>query len=149
MSGIGDCPWDGSQIGLVIGWSIPQSLLHPCPCISCRQSEFWAESFVGGLVSLSLHWGSCLATEGTSSGSVTPVLWITAKVTFIDSWAPPLSLSCPPPPHAHQFQISIHSQGHLAISPISLHTWFWHPHSPHYPLPPSSLSYDYFIPPSK
>ena len=28
VSGIGACPWDGSQVGLVIGWPFSQSLLH-------------------------------------------------------------------------------------------------------------------------
>ena len=41
-----------------VGWPFPQSLLHICPCISCRQDKFWIESFVGGLVSLLLHWVS-------------------------------------------------------------------------------------------
>ena len=26
--GVGACPWDGSQVGPVIGWAFPQSLLH-------------------------------------------------------------------------------------------------------------------------
>jgi hypothetical protein len=46
----------------VIGWQFPLSLLHLCPCASCRQGTFWIRAFVGGLLSLSLHWGSCLAT---------------------------------------------------------------------------------------
>ena len=29
----------------------------PLICISCREDKFWVESFVGRLVSLSLHWG--------------------------------------------------------------------------------------------
>ena len=35
-----------------------------CPCISYRQDKFWVKSIVDGLVSLSLHWGACLATGG-------------------------------------------------------------------------------------
>ena len=30
--GIGACPWSGSQVGLIIGWPVPQSLLYP-PCL--------------------------------------------------------------------------------------------------------------------
>ena len=46
------------------------------PCLHyCRQDKFWVESFVGGLMSLSLHWGSCLDTGGAPN----------------DSWAHPLS----------------------------------------------------------
>ena len=29
VSGIGACPWGGSQAGLVISWPFPQSLFHP------------------------------------------------------------------------------------------------------------------------
>jgi len=29
VSGIGAYPWDGSQVGPVIGWLFPQSLLYP------------------------------------------------------------------------------------------------------------------------
>ena len=54
------CPWDGSLVEPVIGWPFPQSLLH----FSCMQDKFWVENFVGGLVSLRHHWGSCLATGG-------------------------------------------------------------------------------------
>jgi hypothetical protein len=54
----------GLKVVLVIGWPFSQS--QPCfhSCISFRQSEFWVESFVGGLVFLSLHWGSCLDIGG-------------------------------------------------------------------------------------
>lgn len=44
-------PWHGSQVGPVIGWPFPQSLLHPYPWASCRQGEFWVEGFMGGLMS--------------------------------------------------------------------------------------------------
>jgi hypothetical protein len=60
--GIAVCPWDGLQVEAVIGWPFSQSLLPPCAYIICRQDKFWVESFVGGLVSQSLHWSSCLAT---------------------------------------------------------------------------------------
>jgi hypothetical protein len=39
-SGIGSCPWDGSQFGAVISWPFPSSLLCVCPCTSCRQGTF-------------------------------------------------------------------------------------------------------------
>lgn len=42
------------KLGLsLVGHS--QSLFHLCPC------TFWVEGFVGELMSLSLHWESCLA----------------------------------------------------------------------------------------
>ena len=34
----------------------------PHPYSSCRQDKFWVEIFMGELVSLSLHWGSYMAT---------------------------------------------------------------------------------------
>ena len=61
VSEIDACPWDGSQVELVIGWPFLQSLLHLCPCISFKQDKFWVESFVGVLAFTSLHFGSCLA----------------------------------------------------------------------------------------
>ena len=53
VSGLGSCPRNESQVGPVISWPFPQSLLHLCPCRSCRQDIFWVKRFVGGLVSLS------------------------------------------------------------------------------------------------
>jgi hypothetical protein len=51
----------GLKLGqLLVGHPLSLCSL-PCACISY---EFWVESFVGGLVSLSLHWGSCLAIGG-------------------------------------------------------------------------------------
>jgi hypothetical protein len=38
VSETGACPWDGSQVGLVIGWPFPWSLLHPLCLHSCRGS---------------------------------------------------------------------------------------------------------------
>jgi hypothetical protein len=51
VSGIGSCPWNRSQVGPVIGWPFPQSLLHLCHCTPYRQDKFWVKGFVGGLVS--------------------------------------------------------------------------------------------------
>ena len=36
-------------------------LLYLCPCTFCSQDTFWIEGFVGGLLSLSVQWESCLA----------------------------------------------------------------------------------------
>jgi len=38
-SRLGSCPWAGSQFGPVIGRPFPQSLIHLCPCTSCRQEK--------------------------------------------------------------------------------------------------------------
>ena len=40
------------------------SLLHICPWTSFRHEQFGAKSFVGGLMSPSLHCRSCLTTGG-------------------------------------------------------------------------------------
>jgi hypothetical protein len=61
MSWIGACPWFGFKVDLKIGWPFLQSLLHLCVCIAFRREKFGAKSFVVELVSLYLHWGSCLA----------------------------------------------------------------------------------------
>lgn len=53
VAGVDSLPWGRSQ---VIVWLFP--LLH-------RQDKFWVnEGFVGGLLSSSLHWKSCLAPGG-------------------------------------------------------------------------------------
>jgi hypothetical protein len=44
--------------------------------------QLFVESFVGGLVSLSLHWDSCLATGVALSGSISPVLWVPAIISL-------------------------------------------------------------------
>jgi hypothetical protein len=48
--------------GADIGRLFLQTLLYFCPCASCKQDTFWVESFVSGLLSLSFHWESYLAT---------------------------------------------------------------------------------------
>lgn len=53
-------PWDESQVGLVIGWPFSQTLLHIFLVFLSDRTHFLVESFVGELVSLSLHWVSCL-----------------------------------------------------------------------------------------
>jgi hypothetical protein len=40
VSEIGACPWDGSRVGLVIGWAFLQSLVYLCPRIVFRQDKF-------------------------------------------------------------------------------------------------------------
>jgi hypothetical protein len=62
VSWVGSLPWDGSQVGAVIVWPFPKSLLWVYPCIPCRLAIFWVEGFVGGLRSSSLYWKSSQAT---------------------------------------------------------------------------------------
>jgi hypothetical protein len=86
VSGIGACPWDGSQIGwLLVDCSLSFCCIH-LHCISCRQDKFEVKSFVGGLVSLLLHWSFYLATGGSLLRSCIIMLWVTSKDTpLIDS----------------------------------------------------------------
>jgi len=58
-------PWDRSQFGPVIGWSLTPYLFHLCSCTSCRQDTYWVKGFVGRLLSLSLPWESCLTIGGS------------------------------------------------------------------------------------
>lgn len=100
-----------------------------------------------------------------SSGSISPMRWVTDKVTPIDSWVPPLyqvpalSSGCLSPTPSCQLQISIHSNVHMDTSPVPVHTWSWNlslfpspshlpPSSPTHP-DPLSASYEYFTPTSR
>lgn len=56
--------WVSSWVGYCLAYFLSIFFIL-CPCISCRQDKFWIESFVGRLVSLSLHWDSCLAEGGS------------------------------------------------------------------------------------
>ena len=58
--GIGVCPWDGSQVGPVIGWPFPQFLIH-----LVERTNF-GDKFYVWVVSLSFHWGSCMDTGGSN-----------------------------------------------------------------------------------
>ena len=91
VSGVGIYPWDGSQVGTLIGCPFLQSLFHLCPYISFRQDKFWVKSFVGRLVSLSSIGGPAWLQEVASSGSMSPLLVVLAKVTHIELWEPPPS----------------------------------------------------------
>lgn len=73
-----------SRLGPVIGCLFPQSVPFCC-CISCRQDKFWVKRFVAELGSLHLYCMSCL----TTSGSISQVLWVSAKVTHTKSWESP------------------------------------------------------------
>ena len=101
-----------------------------------RWDNFLVESFVGGLMSLSLHWGSCMTTEGdlfrfhVSTG-------ISAKVTHIDSWEFPHLMSLGLPKYSPQPQL-------LAAS--DFHSFPWPSRSlsclsTHITLPPFSSSF--------
>ena len=82
--------------------------------------------------------------QEVNKNPISPMLWVTANVTHIDSQVSVSPWRCPllPPPSVLDF----HFNGHLAISPVLPHTWSWTPHVLPHPLPPSSpppsASYD-------
>jgi hypothetical protein len=67
VSETGSCSWDGSQLGVIIGWPLPPILLYVCLCIFCRQDTFWVKDSVGGFLSLSE-----VETSGFFGNSVMP-----------------------------------------------------------------------------
>jgi uncharacterized membrane protein (DUF106 family) len=70
---IGACPWDGSQVGLVIGWPFPQSLLPPLsPAFLVDRIDF-------GLKVLWVGWYLYCSTGVPA--------WL-QKVAFSDSMSP-------------------------------------------------------------
>ena len=138
MSGIGACPWDGSQFGQGIIWPLPHSLLNLFTCIFSRQAQFCVDMFLVQLVSLTPHWGSCLATVCSLFRVHISLPCISAKITHIDSLVPSnlSSLAHPkdtPPCHPHLLQISINCPGPLVLS-------FHFPHLILFSLPSPFLS---------
>ena len=121
VSEFGSLPWGRSQVWLIIGCLFLQSLLYLYTCISCRQGNFWIG--IGGLVSPSLHWKSCLARGGGYFISLYPSAGLSAKVPPIYSQQPApsqvscFSLKCP---HMDCFSISQISK---SLDP-SHHTWY-------------------------
>ena len=107
VSEFGSLPWGRSQVWLIIGCLFLQSLLYLYTCISCRQGNFWIG--IGGLVSPSLHWKSCLARGVGNFISLYPSAGVSAKVLLIYSQQPApsqvscFSLKCP---HMDFFSIS-------------------------------------------
>jgi hypothetical protein len=82
VSEFGAHPWVRSQVG-----PITDSVSVPF-----RQEQFGGKIFEGGLVSPSVHWSLVHLLEVISSGSISPLLGISAKVTtHISSWDPPPS----------------------------------------------------------
>jgi hypothetical protein len=114
-SGIGSCPWDGSQIGPAIGWPFPQSLLHLCPCISGRQDKFWDKSFVVGLMFLFLYWGSFQATGGGHSTKTNIFLEFSKFLSFrtrLNAWG-------------YLFMCSLHFEKHKIYAFNKIHRIVW------------------------
>jgi hypothetical protein len=54
----------GLKLGQLLFGCFPSLCSLPCTSITCRKDKFLVASFEGVLVSLSLHWGSCLTIGG-------------------------------------------------------------------------------------
>jgi hypothetical protein len=127
VSGIGTCPWDESQVGPIIGWPFPPPFLPLSPV-----SEFLVDKINIGLKVLYIGWYPYWCTrvpdwlqEVACSGSISPMLWVTAMVTPINSWAPPLFQDChnlemlppypiPQTPSVADFHSFLWPSGHLS-----------------------------------
>ena len=82
--GIGACPWAGSQVGLVRGW--------PSVSVQFPKPAFLVDKINVELKVLWVGWYLCHSTgvlawqqEVASSGSISPVLWVTTEAIPIDS----------------------------------------------------------------
>lgn len=131
-------------MGWVSNWaSHSHSLFHLCSCISFRQDRFCAEYFVGRLVFLSFHWGSCLATRSCHCIFYNPTARSVRKVITKTHGSLPLLwyvLEMFPNPHPlpaadfPQLTLNLPSSSPSPLPPCLL---------------PPSASYNYFISPSK
>jgi hypothetical protein len=145
----------GLKLGqLLVGNSLSFCSI-PHACFSCTQDTFWVESLVGGMVSLYLHWGSCMAIEGGHFRfhipNVVSYSWVHPHQFLDASLIPSLCLIMEMPLSSLPLFADFHYfHGHLAISLVLPHTWSWILHSPLHPssLPffPLSASHNYFIP---
>ena len=127
-------PWDHSQFGQVLVWTLPHSLLHLFACISCRQDKFWLEIIFVQFVTLTLHWEPCLAAGCGLFRVHISLLCISTKIIPIDSLLPSLSGSV------------AHSKDACTLSPLTVadfNTFSWHygpsfsftTHLPYLPFP--------------
>ena len=82
---------------LPMGWTsiwagyclaIPSFWVPSFTCISCRQDKFCEERSLVQFVSLTLHWGSCLATVCGLFSEHVSLPFISAKIIPIDSLVP-------------------------------------------------------------
>jgi hypothetical protein len=154
-------------MGLNLCWLLFGHSLSLCSIssayISCRQDKFGVKSFVGGLVSLSLHWGSCLAIGGDLfrfhiSSAMHLLHKVSAKALTPGSLPDPIRslelleiplILTPSSSFRFTFILLVFRPSLLPLPAPNSDPPFTSPP----PLSPNSLppsvSYDYFIPPSK
>lgn len=117
------------------------------PAFLLDQDKFWTAGFVDGLVSLSLHWRSCLATGSDLFMFHVPtiglrlLLWTPGSLPYARSLGLPKDSLL----HHQQLEISIHFFDSLGLSSAFSPLLFLPPHSfppplshsgPALPLPP-------------
>ena len=152
-------------IGLKLGQLLVGHLLisvpsPPIPALFVRQDKFGVGSFVCGLVSLLLHWGSCLATEGdlfrfyfpnAMKSQLSLLHWFLGTSLTPDLCHILEMSNTFPPPSVSDLHSFSWPSGHFSCPSPYLILKSQSPSYLH--LPPSSsppsASYDYFIPPSK
>ena len=112
-------PMGWSPVRPVISWAFPQSLLHFCPCTSCRQGKFWIDFLIPPLGVLPDY------RRGPLQALHPPVLGVSTIVTSIDSLEfPPSQVSGMSEMYTTltHTSISLHSLVYLHPYPqISLH----------------------------
>ena len=127
----------------------------PSPCIICRHDKFWVAGFVGGLMSLSLHFLQVAYPQCSESQLRSPLL-ILGILLY------PRSLSClggaATPPTSSPLSVadfySFSWPSSISNYLCPFHSWSWFSPLP-FPFPHSlsslfpSVSDYYFIPPSK
>ena len=79
---IGACPWEGPQVGLVIGWLLPQSLRLHSP-IPATNADFYFENFC------KFSMNGPFSGSGSWSGSKGEFGHLASCVFFFFSWMVP------------------------------------------------------------
>ena len=74
VSGIGVCPWDGSQVGSIIGWTSSQSLLHLVLAFLIDRTNFGSKVLWMGWCPYLSTGGPAWLQEVASSGSISLLL---------------------------------------------------------------------------
>jgi hypothetical protein len=115
-----------------------------CLCSSFRQEHLWVKNLEMGEWSQSSTRGHTYLLEVVSTGSISPLLCVSAKVIPTESWEPLASLTPEavqlliPVPHPTTLHIFIQFSDPLYLSPVPSNTWFYPLLSSPSSLPPIS-----------
>ena len=88
VSGIGSCPWDGSQFGAALCHC---SILVAIDLVD--RTHFWIECFVGEFLSFSFSWESFLAASRPLQDPCSTLLGVSARAASTGSQGCP-SIPC-------------------------------------------------------